>query len=265
MLGAFETGRPRVLGVSIPMIELRAWQAKDECSARRANASTWMSHAPGRAGCLVGAVVSLFACGNNPPELPPGLEDAIRDSGGTSTGAYPEGPYGVTEGSVARNLCFDEVWSDPVGQGFAPEAMRRVCFAHFYNPGGDGGARLLLVNTAAVWCAPCATEWGGGGSRKSLSEEARVREERGLRVLGLLFENVDGAPATVGSARTWAEAHAIRVPYGIDPDFLMGVFADRFVQPFNMLLDTESMTIVLAVEGDQHGVLFDRIDRELGP
>jgi hypothetical protein len=44
----------------------------------------------------------------------------------------------------------------------------------------------------------------------------------------------------------------------------MGAFASQNLQPFNMLLDTRSMRILLAITGEASEVIFARVDKELG-
>ena len=47
--------------------------------------------------------------------------------------------------------------------------MKTICFADFYEP-DTNEPRLLLVNTAALWCSACQVEYGGSGARASLDE-----------------------------------------------------------------------------------------------
>lgn len=203
------------------------------------------------------------ACGTNDPEIPPDLLDAIRASGGQS-GSYPTGPYGTTPGDVVRNLCFDG-WRDPVAAGFDPSRFERLCFGDFHDPDGSEGIRVLLVNTAALWCLACKQEWCGTGSRESLTEETRRREARGLRTLGLLFEDAEGNRAKESHAASWTEACEVSIPFGLDADFAMDAYADADIQPFNMVIDASDMTIVAQKSGDQPGDLFAVIDSRLAP
>lgn len=209
-------------------------------------------------GCaLLGA-----ACGSNEPELPPDLADAIARSGSGSAD-YPAAPYGTSEGETARNLCFDEVWRNPEASGFDPAVLERVCFADFYDPDGSRGVEILLVNTGALWCLACRTEWGGAGAQTSLLEKYDERQSQGFRILGLFFQGVAGEPASREDITLWAKTYAIDVPFGRDPEFLMGLYADEQVQPFNMLVDASNMKILRAFEGDQSAALFSVLDAEL--
>lgn len=218
------------------------------------------------------AALVTIGCGSNAPEIPPELLEAIKASGSTSGAEYPAGPYGTEEGAVATNLCFSG-WRNPKASAYDPAAFEDICFSDFYapsgttlDPEGSGEQRsveLLLVNTGAVWCSACQVEWGGGGSQPPLSELQALREEAGLQVLGTLFEDAQRDPATEVHAVNWTKNFAVDVPYVLDPNFQMGLFANADTQPFNMVIDARTMQILLQVEGDQPTVLLTFIDEEL--
>ena len=200
-----------------------------------------------------GAMLALVAgCGSNEPDLPPDLLDAIA-ANGSGGGNFPTGA------NVVRNFCF-EGWNDPLAAGFDTDSFEQICFSDFYDPDGAKGINVLLVNTAAIWCTACKIEWGGSGSRKSLSEEATERESRGFRVLGLLFEDAENNRAEPEDVALWAETFDVEIPFAMDADFQMGLYADQTIQPFNMVLDAQTMEIVAEVNGDQPSVLFAEVD-----
>jgi hypothetical protein len=225
---------------------------------------------------LVGGA-ALSGC-TSTPDLPPGLlddipfepVDASSDDGGTipytligpNTGHAP-GPYGDADGDTVRNHCFDSVWESPEAADYDTAAMERVCLANFYDPTGERGIRLLLLTTVAEWCSGCAAEWGGSAEFAPLSEEIKRRHAAGLRNLGLMYHDQGGDPAKLSDAVAWARAYEIDVPFGLVVDFLMGSFADANVQPFNMLVRTDTMQIVARFVGEQPANLFARIDQEL--
>lgn len=193
-------------------------------------------------GCL------LFGCGENAPSIPEELLSAL--DGGVSVNS-----------NQVQDLCFDG-WLDPRAVDYDVAAIDegQVCLANFFD---DSDARLVLVNTAAIWCVACQQEWGGSGDRPPLEEEARSRFDRGLRVFGVLFQDRDEQPATLRDASVWTRTYEIGVPFAVDPDFKMGLYADPIVQPYNMVIDTRTREIVTEVNGDQPAILFSTIDREL--
>ena len=213
-----------------------------------------------RRAWLASACVML-GCGSNAPELPPGLVDAIRSGGSTDAGVYPPGPYGANEGSVAANACF-EGWRNPLASNFDSAALEQICFSDFYDPVG-AQIEILLVNTGALWCTACKTEWGGSASRPSLLERHDALADQGFRVFGIFFQDAAENPADVDVIRSWATTFAVDVPFARDPDFLMDTYADANVQPFNMLIDARTMSILSKVDGDQPDVLFARVEQEL--
>lgn len=210
---------------------------------------------------VTGVVCSVLACGSQShDEIPQELLDAIAKAGGQGD-AYPAPPYGGEVGDVARNVCFD-AWSDPRAAEFDPAALRRVCLADFYR--SDAAEhRLLLINTAAIWCQACQTEYAGSGSRRSLNEEVRARWPDGLRALGGLFQDAAGRPASRQDAARWAQTFDVSFPFGVDPDFVLGAFANPELQPMNMLVDTTNMRILLKLQTDDPETLWQTVDEFL--
>lgn len=219
----------------------------------------------------------LLAGCSRDPELPPGLEDAVTnpntdvDAGmldlpsvilGPNQG-YAPGPYGIEDGDVIRNVCFNYVWEDPRAADYDARAMQRMCLGDFYDPDGEKGVRVLMLSTVAEWCGACRAEWSGGAQFGSFSDEILARHERGLRSLALMYHDDHGDPATRTDMREWASTYEMEVPFGLDAEFAMGSFSRADLQPFNMLVDTRTMRILERWVGAQTDKLFARIEQEL--
>ena len=219
------------------------------------------SRAPSHAGKLAPLMLaaSLGACGNNGAEVPPELIDAIRDRQSEQPSDYPVGPYGTEVGDTVANLCFDEGWRDPMAVNFDPAAFERICFSDFYDAAGAEQV-ILLVNAGAVWCTSCRLEYGGTAARESLSEALAARAARGFRLLGTLFQDTDSNPATPADGVLWAQTYDVDFPFAIDPNFEMGAFTQAASAPYNMLVDTRTMEIILSLEGDQPAIIFGAVD-----
>ncbi len=203
-------------------------------------------------------VLCASGCGaKDNDEIPEELLTAIA-AGQGSGDDYPAGPYGSEIGDVAVNVCI-RAWTNPKATNYDAAQLESLCFSDFYDPQGAEHA-LLLVNTSAIWCTACRSEYGGSASRPALSEEVAERYERGLRVLGVLFQGAQRDPATEAEAQLWAESFEVDFAFGLDAPFAMGAFADPQKQPFNMLLDTSTMEIVLVVEEDDPLTLWPAID-----
>lgn len=200
--------------------------------------------------------VVFTACGTRSnDEIPPALLDAIAQRG-DSAAAYPEGPYGGKLGDIAPDVCI-RGWHHPREADYDPERLERICLSDFWDPEAREH-QLLLVNTSAIWCSACRVEYGGSGNRPSLSRH--LSERRGLRLLGALFQDAAFEPADEADAVAWARTYAVDFSFGLDAPFVMGAFADAEVQPFNMVIDTRSMRIVLQVDGDEPTTLWPAID-----
>ncbi|HEX4477176.1 MAG TPA: hypothetical protein VH142_18925 [Polyangiaceae bacterium] len=219
---------------------------------------------------VVGGIF-LGACGSNNASVPQALLDAINGQTAPASG-YPAGPYGTQVGDTVKNLCFNG-WQDPSTADFDPTKFQQICLSNFYNPSGDtpaagdagtSGAKLLLVNSSALWCTACRYEYGGSGDRPPLSSRLAQRQAEGFRILGTLFQNLAGAAADANDAKAWTENYDIDFPFALDDTFQMGIFASSSLAPFNMLVDTKTMKIVLEISGDEDAVLFGQVDTFLG-
>lgn len=204
---------------------------------------------------LVGALaVVLAACGSNASDVPPDLVDAIRKMGEGAD--YPPGPYGTRTGEVVRNLCFDG-WRNPKADAYDPARLERICLSDFR----DAGAKLLMIESCAIWCAACKAEYGGSADRPSLSEHFATRETKGFRLLGTIFEDGQSNPAETDDAVAWATTYDLSFPFAKDPDYqIAGLFSSPQAAPFNLLVDTATMKIVLELEGDEPATLFGAVD-----
>jgi hypothetical protein len=206
---------------------------------------------------VIAIAVLLVGCGSRSnDDVPPELLQAIADSRGGGDD-YPEGPYGSAVGDVARDLCVTG-WRDPRGSDYDPDASERICFSDFFDSEAEDH-RLLVVNTSAVWCSACATEYGGA-SGPSFSEEVAERHDDGLRALGTIFQDIEAEPAGIDEAVLWSKRFEVDFPFGYDESFAMGEYAHPELQPFNMVMDTRTMEIVLQVEGFEPETLWSAVD-----
>lgn len=208
------------------------------------------------------AGVLLLGCGTrNNDDIPSELINAIAAGNSSSGSDYPAGPYGSDVGEIAADICMP-AWRDPSASDFDSAELEELCFSDFYDPSGES-TRLLLVNTSAIWCAACRVEYGGTGERPSLGEEREERADEGFDVFGSIFQDTERNPASLEDAELWAETFQVDFAFGLDEQFAMGAFADESVQPFNMVLDTTTMEIVLVLQGDEPATLWPTVDEFL--
>ncbi|NRA31995.1 MAG: hypothetical protein HRU17_01520 [Polyangiaceae bacterium] len=207
-------------------------------------------------------LLATVGCGSKEhDDIPDGLLSAIANAGSATT-AW-EGPYGNRTGDVIAEHCFDG-WQDPSAAQFDSESMSEICLSDFYDPTGNT-SRILHISTSAGWCASCGTEYQGTASRPSLSARWQQRRAQGFAVLGTLFQDNNENPATPADASIWTELYNVDFPFAVDPSFQLGLYADESVQPFNMLIDTTTMTIITQLEGDNPEVLWSAVDQALTP
>jgi hypothetical protein len=199
----------------------------------------------------------VVACGSNSAGVPDDLLDAIKNQGGTAD--YPEGPYGTGLGDVVQNLCFD-AWKDPKADDYDPARFQQLCLSDFH---ADSGARILHVNSSAIWCVACRSEYGGSSGpngRPSLADHLAERQGDGYRLLGTMFEDAASQPATGDDAALWARTYSIEFPFALDSTHQIGLFTSSSIAPFNLLIDTKTMKVVLELSGDDPAVLFGKVD-----
>jgi len=191
----------------------------------------------------------LAGCGSNRPELPGGLSAPE----GCVVPGYPPGPYGTEPGEVAENACFDG-WLRPDQAAHEPSTLAPMRLSDFHDPDGARGVRLLIVNTAALWCSACRIE------HETLGARARALAPEGLVVLSALFQGNDRAPATFRDLALWVETYGTDFPMVLDPDYSFGLYASAETAPLNLVIDPRSMTIREKFIGDQPAVMWPYVE-----
>ena len=201
---------------------------------------------------LSAAALTLSACGSNTPKIPPEL----LAGGGCNSREYPDGPYGTEEGDILANACF-QGFRDPSKGSRSESSLQTIAFADYYDPTGSKGVRLILINTAAVWCSACRSEHEG------LPEKNRQYGPRGLRILSTLFQDAHREPATLRDLSTWVDTFSSDYAMVLDPDYQLGGFASAETAPLNLVIDARTMKIEKKLLGDQATVLWPFIDASL--
>lgn len=177
--------------------------------------------------------------------------------------SYPAGPYGTEVGSVIANLSFLG-WRDPVAAGYDANALERVSFSDFYDPGGERGLEVIVVNASAVWCTVCQTEFA---DMKNAAVYSRFKQV-GVEIIGTLFEDAVGDPATPSDLTLWGNStrRAIEFPLVLDPGLKMGAYFTSDATPLNLVIDARTMRILHSFMGydrsPQTG-LFGVVEAEL--
>jgi thiol-disulfide isomerase/thioredoxin len=180
---------------------------------------------------LIGAVLVVAGCVGGGSQDPP-----------SDRTSYPEGPYGVGEGDIIEDLLFVDADDAEFSLG--------DLFA-------DPANRLLLLSTAAGWCAACIEE------QPSLEALYADHKARGLRVLVSVFEYSDFRPADAALAEAWQEEHEVSFDVVADPPFVLDAYYDSSATPMNMMVDIDTMEIVRITTGWDPTVIESIIEARL--
>jgi hypothetical protein len=167
---------------------------------------------------------------------------------------YPPGPYGTARGAVIENLQFLG-WHSPLAAGYQATTMGAVGLSDFYDPDGQKGIELLLINAVAVWCSVCRTEYADIVNNQ-LYEQL---QPRGVEFLGVLFEDNNADPARYVDMESWSSAYGVSFPFVLDPGFKTGVYFDRSATPMNMLVDARTMQVLQVITG-YDPALYEEVD-----
>ena len=196
-------------------------------------------------------VVGVGCSSDSDDTVDPGIDhpgggyekDSASQTGGVA--AYPDGPYGRGAGATVRNFKFAG-FANPKEANYkaTAETISTLRFSDYYNPTDDPEKPVaLLVNASARWCSVCQEE-----AKQSRKGYEYWREHR-VEFITAIFENVDNQPAGFVDIEAWSKAYQLEYPVVLDPKLTLGAFFDKSASPFNMIIDTKTMTIVFSGEG----------------
>lgn len=192
-------------------------------------------------------------CGSNTPEIP---DELLQGNSGCGAPEYPRAGIGEEPGDVVANQCFTGYRAPrtvPPSEG----NRETIAFSDYYDPTGSKGVGLLLVNTAAVWCAACVAEHTG------LPERYAELAPKGLVIFGTLFEDAQKNDATLDDLDRWIENFDTNFPMVADPSHYLEDYGAASQAPLNMVVDPRTMKILRKYVGDQGGVMWPYIEAEL--
>ncbi|HTE49870.1 MAG TPA: TlpA disulfide reductase family protein [Kofleriaceae bacterium] len=109
------------------------------------------------------------------------------------------------------------------------------------------GTRILMISTAAGWCAPCMRE------AEAMSEFAAAYEPRGVAILTGVFQDQNGNPASADFVKAWVDNFSLSVPALIDESFQLSKYVDVSVMPTNIFVDAETLEILEIATGARTG------------
>jgi len=201
------------------------------------------------------ATALSLGCSSEPeaeePTIDPGLAHeggGIEAGSGLTTGggvAYPTGPYGHDVGTIIQNFRFTGMVNPMEANYVADEnTLSTVSLADYYNPDNNPDRPIaMLVNASALWCSFCQEE-----AKQSVANYAYWRT-RGVVFVTAIFQDDEGQPSMLEDIEYWSNKYKLEYPVVLDPKLTLGVFFDASAAPFNMIIDTRTMEIVVADEG----------------
>ncbi|MCB9535352.1 MAG: TlpA family protein disulfide reductase [Myxococcales bacterium] len=167
---------------------------------------------------------------------------------GTADAAGPRAVYPTAGlGTGVGDVLADAEFLDADGQPFA---LRDVFF--------DEAERVMLVSTAAGWCAACIEE------QPKLNALHAEYGERGLFVLVAFFEDSSFAAADVRDAARWRDRHDLALRVVADTEGAFGAYYDTALAPMTMLVEVPTMRILSIQTGFDEAMVRAVIASRLG-
>jgi thiol-disulfide isomerase/thioredoxin len=199
------------------------------------------------------ASLAAVGCGSNAPEVP---DDLLGGSSGCGAPNYPSADLGAEPGSVLENACFVG-YRAPERVLPADSSRETIAFSDYYDPAGTKGVSLILVNTAAIWCAACVSE------HRTLPDYQRELGPEGLVIFTTLFQDAKRDPATLADVERWVDNFGTNFPIVTDPELALIAYSPPELAPLNMVIDARTMKILRKFVGDQGSVMWPYIETEL--
>jgi len=180
---------------------------------------------------IVGLLVSVGCAGS-----------ATGTDGPVGRDTYPEGPYGVEEGDIMEGLEFVDKNGDAYG------------LADIF---ADEDNKLLLLNTAAGWCAACRDE------QPALQQLVDDRGDDGLAMVVTIFQDDSSQEATTDFVDGWISQYQLTFPVLLDAPFLMSDYYDPSATPLSMIIEVDTMEILRSATGWDQNAVEGIIDAKL--
>ncbi len=189
--------------------------------------------------------------------------DEPKDTGNAAV-AYPAGPYGTTEGAIIANVELVG-WNNPTESKYDAENAERIQLSDFYDPDGEKGIKVILINSGAVWCPPCNGEYRGdfGPSLPAIFDEL---QPEGAMVLGTIFEDANNPPnpAKYVNMEAWAKRYKVPFPFAVDPSHKLGKYFSIDAVPMNMFVNARTMEILAVESGGDTNILRTELKKYIG-
>lgn len=208
----------------------------------------------------IGAVAMAMACvGCGSDGGDPAGPAASGGAGGGS--AYPAGPYGTAVGSVAADGAF-QGWADPAGAAYDAAKLTGVRLGDYYDPTGELGHELLVVNACSPWCVQCQVLYD------TLPAKGAEYAAKGVVTIGAIAEQGPGVPETSDDLAAWGQSHGVGFPLVLDPENKLAAFAAVEYGgwiPAAVVISARDMRVLGVLNGEAllSGELWTFVDQKL--
>jgi len=221
--------------------------------------------------CLVlglTAAFGLVGCGDEgdvalTPGFPSNTGQLPR---GTWVAPYPDGPYGISKGSIVQNY---ELIGFPNAMADTASGVRFIPFSEFYNPTGEElfpensvfpvgqpKPEALAIIISAVWCGPCQYE-----AAEVLPGLYAKYKPMGGEFLLALAEGLSGSPATPDDLTKWTKKYHVDYPAVTDPGGKLAAIWESDAFPANIIIDTRTMEIVQTYSGPPPATYWNTFEK----
>jgi hypothetical protein len=167
---------------------------------------------------------------------------SLRPADSIGNCAYPTENRGTARGEVPGDNLTWEGYVDG-----SPETSQ-IGISEYYDCAAARGINALLVVQSATWCGLCQEE--AGDIDRHMSEASGWRA-KGIEVLTLMIEDIDGSPANVRTALNWRNQFKLNTStVAADPAFS---FVDRTSDviglPEIIVIDPRTMEVIDVQQG----------------
>jgi hypothetical protein len=213
----------------------------------------------------------------NPPALP--ADAAVPE-------AYPQGPFGVTAGTIVENYAFlgfpdpqvsTELVAMQLGDFYNPHVDDPSYKPapgedddRYYPPGSlyNAGAktpqpkpRALFIDVASVWCAPCNQE----AKTELPGRYAKYKPCGGQFLFQLAQGPANGSVATEQNLVAWTTAYKVSYPATIDMLNQLAALYGGQTFPDAVIIDTRTMKVETVAMGVPDDSLWSKLESMLTP
>jgi hypothetical protein len=164
----------------------------------------------------------------------------IAGCGGTEPPTPPPTPAAIEDIELSA---FVDTNADGLAYNDAPTKIRLSDYFADKRP----GTKIVMLNAATGWCAPCQQE------ATAMKEFHAMFEPRGVAILTAVIQDQDGKPADEQFTKLWAETFQLPIPTAIDSSFATSKFFDIKTMPANMFVDAEKKQVLKIATGAEPG------------